>query len=118
MLITSKKNLTKESQTLFEFMKQSYSQKVFQHLIVSPLNTRKKLEKLINNEIKNAKAKKEAYIYLKLNNLADPKIAELLYKAANAGVKIKLNIRAMCSITPQKNKNIEDLSFPIIKYTP
>lgn len=107
MLITSKTALVKENQTLFEFMKQSYTHKKFQHLMVSPLNIRQRIEKLINTEIRNAKNKKQAYIDIKLNNLADDQIAELLYKAADAGVKIRLNVRAMCSITPQKHKNIE-----------
>ncbi len=107
MLITSKINLVKESQALFEFMKQSYTHKNFQHLIISPLNIRQRIERLIHAEIKNAKSKKQAYIDIKLNNLADDRMAELLYKAADAGVKIRLNVRAMCSITPQKHKNIE-----------
>ncbi|MCX7861408.1 MAG: RNA degradosome polyphosphate kinase, partial [Bacteroidales bacterium] len=29
------------------------------------------------------------------------------YKAADAGVKIRLNVRAMCSMIPKKHKNIE-----------
>lgn len=108
MLITSNTNLVRESQALFEFMKQSYLQKNFQHLIVSPLNTRQKIEELIYTEIKNAKNKKQAYIDIKINNLADDRIVNLLYKAADAGVKIRLIVRAMCSMTPTKKyKNIE-----------
>lgn len=48
--------------------------------------------KLIQNEIKNAKAKKTALIQLKLNSLTDEELIKKLYAASNAGVKIQLII--------------------------
>ena len=53
---------------------------------------------LIENEIKNAKAGKKAYIYLKLNNLTDNEIIDHLYEASQAGVKIRLIVRGMFSL--------------------
>ncbi|MCX7863005.1 MAG: polyphosphate kinase 1, partial [Bacteroidales bacterium] len=107
MLITSDPKIAKESLDVFNFMKNTYMQRQFRHLLVSPINARIKLEKLILQEIKNAQHKKNAYIDIKINNLADEKIIKLLYKAADAGVKIRLNVRAMCSMIPKKHKNIE-----------
>ncbi len=107
MLITSDIKITKETINLFSFMKNTFNQRTYRHLIVSPINSRLKIEKLIMQEIKNAKAKKNAYIDIKINNLADEKIIKLLFKASNAGVKIRLNVRAMCSLLPKKNKNLE-----------
>ena len=107
MLITSDKRITRESLLLFQFMRNTYMPKRFKHLIVSPLNSRQKLERLIEQEIKNAKNNKPAYIDIKINNLSDDRIIKLLYNAAQAGVKIRLNIRAMCSMLPKTLKNIE-----------
>ena len=53
------------------------------------LYLRRKMYQLIDNEIKNAKAGKEAYIILKLNSLVDNEIIYKLYQANDAGVKIK-----------------------------
>ena len=55
---------------------------------------------LIENEIKNAKAGKEAYIIIKINSLVDKEMIYKLYQANNAGVKIKLIIRGVCSLIP------------------
>jgi polyphosphate kinase len=54
--------------------------------------------KQINKEILNAQAGKPAYIILKLNNLVDRDIINKLYKASQAGVKIKLIVRGICSL--------------------
>jgi polyphosphate kinase len=61
---------------------------------------RRKFIRLIDNEIKNAKAGKDAYILLKINNLVDTKMVKKLYEANNAGVKIKLLVRGICCIRP------------------
>ena len=62
---------------------------------------RQKLIKLIDNEISNARNGKQAYMIVKPNNLVDEEIIKKLYKASNAGVKIKLMVRGMFSLIPQ-----------------
>ena len=71
-----------------------------------PFFLRNKITLLIDNEIKNAKAGKNAYINLKLNNITDSEIINHLYKASKAGVSIRLIIRGMISLVP----GIKDLS--------
>ena len=69
---------------------------------------------LIDNEIKNARAGKEAYIILKLNSLVDNEIIYKLYQANDAGVKIKLIVRGICSLTPGVpglSENVEAISI-------
>src|SRR6185503_2307332 len=77
-------------------------------------DARPAIYKLIDNEIKNAKAGKEAYMILKMNSLADEQIIAKLYQASNAGVKIKMIIRGMCCLISGLkgfSKNIEVLSI-------
>jgi polyphosphate kinase len=50
---------------------------------------------MINREIKFAKQKKAAGIYLKMNSLSDEELIEKLYEAAREGVEIKLIVRGI-----------------------
>lgn len=67
-------------------------------MLVSPFTLRARVVRLINREISEAKEGRPASIHLKTNNLEDPEIIQRLYKASKAGVKIRLNIRGICSL--------------------
>ena len=72
-------------------------------LLVSPLNMREALSTMINREIKSAKAGKPSKIIINLNSLSDEKLIKKLYKAAAAGVEIKLIVRGIfCAEIDQK----------------
>ncbi len=100
LLLTSEKKITNEVLKAFNFFIANYRKDKFYHLILSPFGFRNKLVMLIENEMKNAKAGKEAYIYIKINNLTDEEIISNLYKAGNAGVEIRLIVRGMLSLVP------------------
>lgn len=100
MLMTSHRDIAGEVRSLFEFFEHNYKVPRFDHLIVSPFYTRKKMVRLVRQEIDNARAGREAYIYLKLNNLSDPSMVDLLYDASTAGVNIRLVVRGMFSVVP------------------
>ena len=51
-------------------------------------------------EISNAKAGRPSGIQIKLNSLLDEEFAEALYEASQAGVKVDLVIRGICSLKP------------------
>lgn len=113
-LFTADERLTLELRKVFEAIHKKTISKGYKNLIVSPLETRSKLFELIDEEIKNAKANKEAYIILKMNSLADEMTIKKLYDASNAGVIIKLIIRGMCCLIPGKqgySENIEVISI-------
>jgi polyphosphate kinase len=59
---------------------------------------RNKFIALINNEIKNKKAGKDAYIKIKINHITDPFMVNKLYEASQAGVDIQLVVRGNCSL--------------------
>ena len=100
LLLTSNKKITNEVLKAFNFFVANYRKDKFYHLLVSPFGLRNKLVMLIENEIRNAKAGREAYILVKINNLTDEDIVAKLYKASNAGVTIKMIVRGMFSLVP------------------
>ncbi|PIE32428.1 polyphosphate kinase 1 [candidate division KSB3 bacterium] len=99
-LMTADRRLTSEVKALFDFLKTNYKLSNYKHLLVSPFFMRDRWCELIQNEIKQAKAGKKASIMIKLNSLMDQGMVDMLYKASQAGVKIKLIIRGICSLIP------------------
>jgi polyphosphate kinase len=99
-LFTADKRLTGDLVKVFKALGKNTLAKDIEHLIVSPIDSRPAIYKLIDNEIKNAKAGKKAYMVLKMNSLADEQLISKLYQANNAGVKIQLIIRGMCCLVP------------------
>jgi polyphosphate kinase len=113
-LFTSDKRIADEVNKVFEFCDNPYWNYSYKHLLVSPLYKRNRLNKLIDNEIENAQAGKDAYIILKINNLVDTGMVKKLYEANKAGVKIKLIVRGICCIRagePGLSENIEAISI-------
>ena len=107
-LLTSNQKIMADANRIFNFLEQPKSGEHFlkacKMIIPSPLILRKQLHKLINNEIKNAKAKKPASILLKMNSLSDGDMIERLYEAAKGGVEIKLIIRGIFCMLSENNK--------------
>jgi polyphosphate kinase len=113
-LFTTNPEITAELKHLFKGLDKKVFYKDYKSLIVSPLETRSKIEALIDTEIHNAKAGKNAYMILKMNSLADEQMIKKLYDASAAGVKIQLIIRGMCTLVPGVegvSENIEVISI-------
>ncbi len=100
LLLTTDVKITNEVHKTFSFFNVNYKKDNYYHLVLSPFSLRNKINLLIDNEIKNARAGKKAYIYLKLNNLSDTEMIDKLYEASSAGVNIKMIIRGMMSLVP------------------
>lgn len=99
-LFTAHSEICNEVDNVFNFIEQSYRRFPFNHLLVSPINAREQLSSMIRAEIKAAKNKKPSGITLKVNNLVDKQITNLLYDANRAGVKVRIIVRGMCDLIP------------------
>lgn len=97
-LLTANPAISKEVNRVFKFLQSNYERSIFRNLMVSPFNMRRNLYEMIDQEIRNAKAKKPAWITLKLNNLVDDGLIRKLYQASQAGVKIECIVRGTCGI--------------------
>ena len=113
-LFTSHQQILKDVNKIFEFFDINYRLHRYKHLIVSPHYSRSRFYKLIDREIHNANANRPAFIKLKMNSLSDFAMIDKLYDASNAGVKIQLQIRGICSLIPGiigMSENIEAISI-------
>lgn len=113
-LFTANKRITDDLVNVFKAINRGLLPKGLKSLIVSPIDSRPAIYRLIDNEIKNAKAGKQAYMILKMNSLADEDLINKLYQASNAGVKIKMIIRGMCCLiagVKGYSENIEVISI-------
>ncbi|MCX8497719.1 MAG: polyphosphate kinase 1 [Akkermansiaceae bacterium] len=85
----------------------------FQRLVPAPTAMKPLLLELIAGEAERAKQGLPARIIGKTNSLQDPEIINALYKASQAGVEIRLNVRGICCLKPgdpKFSKNIEVIS--------
>ena len=114
-IFTSKALLIDELIQVFSFLETvKVPQKEFKQLLVGQFNLRESLEKMIQKEIQFAKEGLPASMILKMNSLEDISMINLLYKASQAGVKIKLIIRGICCLIPgipEISANIEAISI-------
>ncbi|WP_300437547.1 polyphosphate kinase 1 [Christiangramia sp.] len=99
-IFTANKNITKELHRLFKVLEGELIIPREKNLLISPFSTRQEFVKLIYNEIENAREGKKAKITAKMNSLEDEEMIELLYKASEAGVEIRMLIRGFTCLIP------------------
>jgi polyphosphate kinase len=113
-LLTTAKKIGQEVSRVFDLFEANYQQFRFKKLLVSPFNMRSSIITMLNQEVRNAKTGKEAWVIIKVNNIADEEIAKKIYNIARAGVKVKLIVRGTCILQPKTEEecaNIEILSI-------
>ncbi|TPE45042.1 polyphosphate kinase 1 [Maribrevibacterium harenarium] len=69
-------------------------------LLHAPFTLRDRLLEMIDQEAKNALAGEPARIIIKVNSLTEQRLVQALYKASQAGVKIDLIVRGICTLRP------------------
>lgn len=113
-LFTAHEPILKELGKVFDFFETTFKITKYKHLIVSPHYTKDVFIKLIEKEIKMAKAGKDARIKIKMNSFTSYRMIDKLYEASRAGVKIKLIVRGTCCLIPGvkgMSENIEAISI-------
>lgn len=113
-LLTAQPEIVQEINQIFKFFSANYLTQSYDKLLVSPMQTRKKILKFIKKEIKNHHKGLPSGINMKLNSLSDKEVIDALYKASAAGVKIRLIVRGIHSLIPDipgLSDNIESISI-------
>ena len=82
----------------------------YKRLITSPRDMRRQLIQLIQNEAENASKGLKSGIIIKINSLEDQQVIDEMYKASQAGVKIRLIVRGICCLRPQRKGLSENIT--------
>lgn len=69
----------------------------YARLIVAPQYLRPRITELIENEIAHGE---DGHVVMKMNALADKDMIDMLYRAAEAGVRVDLVVRGICTLRP------------------
>lgn len=113
-LLTCDESLGHDAVSFFNAVT-GYSQPLaFRLIAAAPFGLRERLVEMIEAEIQFKKQRQRAEITAKLNSLVDPELIELLYKASQSGVKVRLNVRGICCLrpgVPGLSENIEVISI-------
>lgn len=96
-LFTADPDIGADLGELFNLLTGSGDPPGFRRLVVSPVSTRSRLIRSIEDE---ARAGVAGRIVLKTNGLTDPAVIEALYRASQAGVSVDLVVRGRCSLRP------------------
>lgn len=92
--------LGRDAAQLFNYMTSYAPPDKLEKLVIAPTRLRGHLTDLIEQEITHAKAGRSGAIWAKMNALVDPEMIDLLYRAGQAGVQIRLVVRGMCALRP------------------
>src|SRR5580765_4052446 len=85
---------------VFNYLTGYSNQKEYRAMLVAPVQLRTRLCELINRETDHAKGGRPAQMILKVNALTDDQMIRVLYRASQAGVRIDLIVRGICSLRP------------------
>lgn len=98
-LLTASPALGADATELFNHLT-GYSEADYQHLLVAPNYARSGMIERLERESEVARAGGDAWFVGKCNQLTDPAMIEALYKASQAGVKVRMVIRGVCCLRP------------------
>jgi len=97
-ILTADPTLAAEVGALFNELTGAVSARGYSELIVSPHSLRERFAALVQREAGHARAGRPAGIRAKLNQLQDPRMIAELYRASQAGVPMRLNVRGLCCL--------------------
>ena len=99
-LFTCDEVIGQDATELFNFLTGFSRTRDYKKLLVGPINLRDRFEALLEREIEHQLAGRGGHLVFKMNSLIDRKMIAILYRASQAGVKIDLLVRGMCSLRP------------------
>lgn len=99
-LLTASPQVTSAIHSVFNYLTAYSEAPTYAPLSVSPVDLAAETLAQIQREAEHARKGAPAHIIAKMNALLDKNVIEALYRASQAGVKIDLIVRGMCSLRP------------------
>jgi polyphosphate kinase len=85
---------------LFNVLTGYSRQTAYRRLLVAPHGIRSGIIERIERQAERARAGEPALVQLKVNSLVDEEVVDALYRASQAGARVDLVIRGMCTLRP------------------
>jgi polyphosphate kinase len=105
-LLTTDRDMAGDAAAFFNLLT-GYSQEVgWTKFAISPTGIRERIVGLIEREVDASTLDQPGLIMAKVNSLHDKQVCQALYRAARAGVEIRLNVRGICCLRP----GVQDVS--------
>jgi len=99
-LMTTDRGFAADASAFFNLLT-GYSREVgWLRLAMSPMGLRRRVLELIEREIAASTLDQPGLIMAKLNSLQDKAVVQALYRASQAGVEVRLNVRGICCLRP------------------
>jgi polyphosphate kinase len=105
-LLTTDPEIGAEVSHLFNFLTGYSRHSQYKWILAAPYGLREQVIRLIEREAELHTPERPGHIALKLNSLVDEAVIDALYVASQAGVRVDLVIRGICSLKP----GVPDLS--------
>jgi polyphosphate kinase len=99
-LLTCDEQIGNDAVALFDRLTGYEGDTRYRKLLVAPTYLRPRLAELIEREIEHAAAGRPARIIAKANGLDHQEMIKLFYRASQAGVRVDLLVRGICSLRP------------------
>lgn len=99
-LLTCEESLGNDATAFFNSITGFFRKPDLTHLVMAPHTLRSTVYDLLETEMIKAKSGEGGEFYGKMNSLADADMIDRLYRAAQAGVKIRLMVRGICCLDP------------------
>ena len=99
-VMTCKEPFGSDASSLFNVLTGYSRPPRYNRFVTAPIDMRPFFEEMIGGEIACAAQGLPSGITAKVNSLVDPDIIQLLYKASQAGVPVRLIVRGICCLIP------------------
>lgn len=99
-IMTSREDIATDASTFFNLISGYADNPNMNRLVYAPERLRRRIESLIEQEMKAAHEGKPASIAIKVNSLIDKAMIDKLYEASCAGVNIRIIVRGICGLIP------------------
>jgi len=113
-IFTSNYDIANDATLFFNVISGYSAIQPMHHMFMAPVTLKSRLIEMIDREIRQSTQENPGLIVAKMNSLCHTQIINKLYEASNAGVKIMLNIRGICTLIPGvegMSKNISVVSI-------
>ncbi|MDQ1657007.1 MAG: polyphosphate kinase, partial [Cryptosporangiaceae bacterium] len=99
-LFSADPDIGRDLTDLFNVLTGYSRQTDYRTLMVSPQGVRNGILERIEREVEHVRAGRPGLVQLKANSIVDERLIDALYRASQAGVRIDLVIRGICTVRP------------------